>query len=64
MSENVHYYLVLHWEESHAGVSIVHRKSCLMVLITACATSPGKERGPVHCPACGAELDALFEKRF
>lgn len=36
----------------------------LMVLITACATSPGKERGTVHCPACGVELDALFEKRF
>jgi hypothetical protein len=36
----------------------------LIVLVTACTTSPGKKRGTVHCPACGAELDALFEKHF
>jgi hypothetical protein len=39
---------------------------CLLVVITltACTTSPGKERSKVYCPACGAELDAIFEKRF
>ena len=36
----------------------------LFVLITACATGPGQERGTVHCPACEAEFDALFEQRF
>ena len=36
----------------------------LIVLVTACATSRDKERGQIHCPACGTELDALFEKRF
>ncbi len=36
----------------------------LVMLLMACATTPGKERGRVVCPACGAEFDALFEKRF
>ena len=36
----------------------------LVVLTTACTTSPSKARGTVHCPACGTEFDALFEKRF
>lgn len=36
----------------------------LAVLMTACATTPGKERPKVYCPACGAEFDALIETRF
>ena len=36
----------------------------LIFMTTACATSPGKERGKIYCPACGTEFDALFEKRF
>jgi hypothetical protein len=36
----------------------------LAMLLMACATTPGKERGRVVCPACGVEFDALFEKHF
>lgn len=36
----------------------------LIVLTAACTTSPDKKRGTVYCPACGAEVDALFEKHF
>jgi uncharacterized Zn finger protein (UPF0148 family) len=36
----------------------------LIVLASACATSPNQERGKVYCPACGTDFDALFEKRF
>ncbi len=36
----------------------------LIVLTSACATSPEKERGRVLCPACGSEFDALFQKKF
>ena len=36
----------------------------LVMLLMACATTPGQERGRVVCPACGTEFDALFEKRF
>lgn len=37
---------------------------CLAVLLSACATKSSEPRGKVYCPACGAEFDALFEKRF
>jgi len=36
----------------------------LTMLLTACTTTPGKERPKVYCPACGAEIDAVFQKRF
>jgi hypothetical protein len=36
----------------------------LAALMMACATTPARERGRVVCPACGAEFDAIFEKRF
>jgi hypothetical protein len=36
----------------------------LGLILTACAATPGKERGRVHCPACGTDFDALIEKRF
>jgi hypothetical protein len=36
----------------------------LIVLLTACVAAPGKERARVHCPECGAEFDAFYQKRF
>lgn len=36
----------------------------LAISFTACVTTPAKEMGRVHCPACGHELDALYQKRF
>lgn len=36
----------------------------LAVSLAACVTTPPKERGRIHCPACGTEFDALIEKRF
>ena len=36
----------------------------LVVLLTACVASPDKERAKVHCPACGTDFDALYQKRF
>lgn len=37
----------------------------LVVLLTsACSLTPVEKRGRVHCPACGVEMDALFEKRY
>ena len=36
----------------------------LVVLLTACVAAPGKERARVHCPECGAEFDAFYQKRF
>ena len=29
-----------------------------------CTTTPRDERVIIHCPACGTELDALFQKSF
>lgn len=34
------------------------------ILLTACVTTPGKERAKVHCPACGTDFDAFYQKRF
>jgi len=34
----------------------------LVMLFTACSTTPGKSK--VYCPACGAEYNAYIETRF
>jgi hypothetical protein len=31
---------------------------------TGCTTTPRDDRVIIHCPACGTELDALFQKSF
>jgi hypothetical protein len=36
----------------------------LVVSLNACVNAPGKERARVHCPECGAEFDAFYQKRF
>jgi hypothetical protein len=36
----------------------------LSMLLTACSTTPGKEKPKVYCPACGAEFDAIIHQRF
>ncbi len=36
----------------------------LIVYLTACVATPGKKRTRVHCPGCGAEFDAFYQKRF
>lgn len=36
----------------------------IFIALTACAPPAGKENPKVYCPACGAELDALFQKQF
>ena len=36
----------------------------LIVVLAACTAAADKDRGRVLCPACGAELDALYEKHF
>lgn len=37
---------------------------CLLVLASACTTTPRDERPRIHCPACGTEFDAIFQKNF
>ena len=36
----------------------------LLTFAAGCTSTSQNQRGQVHCPACGTELDALFEKRF
>jgi hypothetical protein len=36
----------------------------LVMLFAACVSAPDKERAKVHCPACGTDFDALYQKRF
>ena len=36
----------------------------LLLLALGCTTAPAKERPKIHCPACGTELDAIFQKNF
>ena len=36
----------------------------LAVMLTACATTPENNQPKVHCPACGTDFDALYQKRF
>ncbi|MGK2905561.1 MAG: hypothetical protein ACSLFH_04345 [Desulfuromonadales bacterium] len=36
----------------------------LAMLFAACVPAPDKERAKVHCPACGTDFDALYQKRF
>lgn len=36
----------------------------LVMLFAACVPAPDKERAKVHCPACGTDFDALYQKRF
>lgn len=36
----------------------------LVVFLTACVAAPGEKRARVHCPDCGAEFDAFYQKRF
>ena len=36
----------------------------LVVLLTACVAAPEKEKAKVHCPECGTDFDALYQKRF
>ncbi len=36
----------------------------LVVLLTACVATSDKERAKVHCPACGTDFDAFYQKRF
>jgi hypothetical protein len=35
-----------------------------LLLTGGCTTTPRDERVIIHCPACGTELDALFQKSF
>lgn len=35
-----------------------------LLMAGGCTTTPGEERPKIHCPACGTELDSLFQKRF
>jgi cytochrome b561 len=36
----------------------------LVLFLTACTMTSAKEKPKVYCPACGAEVDAIFQKRF
>ncbi len=36
----------------------------LAMVLNACVAAPEKEQARVYCPACGTELDALYQKRF
>lgn len=35
-----------------------------LLLISGCTTTPNKEKPKIHCPACGTELDAIFQTNF
>lgn len=41
------------------GVALV-----LLMLLSACVSAPEKERAKIHCPACGTDFDAFYQKRF
>jgi hypothetical protein len=36
----------------------------LFLLAAACTTTPSSEKPKIHCPACGTELDSIFQQRF
>ncbi len=36
----------------------------VVVLLTACAKNPGKDKVRVVCPACGTDFEALFHTNF
>lgn len=36
----------------------------LAMFLTACVAASEKGKAKVHCPACGTEFDALYQKRF
>jgi hypothetical protein len=36
----------------------------MLLLTTACTTTPDKDRPKIICPACGTELDSIYHKRF
>ena len=35
-----------------------------VALLTACATTPEKDKVKVQCPACGTDFDALYHINF
>lgn len=36
----------------------------VVALLTACATTPGKDKRRVICPGCGTDFDALYHVDF
>lgn len=36
----------------------------MAALLAACVPAPDKGNAKVHCPACGTDFDALYQKRF
>ena len=38
----------------------------LLLLACGCTTTPAQDqtRPKIHCPACGTEFDAIFQKNF
>lgn len=34
------------------------------LLLTSCINGVSEKKSRVECPACGSELDALYQKRF
>lgn len=36
----------------------------LMLMVVGCTTTPREEQPKIHCPACGTELDAIFQQSF
>ncbi len=36
----------------------------LVLLLSACIPRAGKDGARIHCPACGTEFDALYQKRY
>ncbi len=34
------------------------------LLLSACIPRAGKDGARIHCPACGTEFDALYQKRY
>lgn len=36
----------------------------LVMLLAACVPASDTGKARVHCPACGTDFDALYQKRF
>ena len=36
----------------------------VLLLAAGCTTTPREEMPRIHCPACGTEFDAIFQKNF
>jgi hypothetical protein len=36
----------------------------ILMLGAGCTTTPRDEKVHIYCPACGTELDAIFQKKF